>query len=290
MNYILIDATRITTIQNCPQKFQYLFEYNKRRITEKSYFEKGTILHKMLRVYYASLKYRQRWYLTEFNYDKLVQLCVRVGEYFGIRGNIEISDLEIITNAFNQYCEYYRHDSSFTKNRILYLEQYFARPLLEPFTFEGQEYQVVVEGRIDLNYLDENNNQVVVDYKSESRTGSFSLLRNQFQTYPWATGARILTVNVIGLQKTVAPEKKFYRKTFNYSDALIHEFELNTLHHCKQYLIYKANNYFPKNYSACDTYGICEFEGICSAPDEDLKQIRWERDFKESKWDVFQSH
>lgn len=286
MNYILMDASRLNMLQVCPQKFKYIYEDNLRRINEKPYFEKGTLLHKMFHVYYGCLKYRQRWYLTEFNYNKLIELCIKVGEFFGVRGNIEIEELESIVNSFRQYSEFYKNDIEFTKNEIVCLEQYFAKPLLEPFEFENEEYQIVLEGRIDLIYLNDEGKPVVVDYKSESRKGTFSSIRNQFLVYPWSSGSRKLTVNVIGLQKSLKPEDKFYRKSFQYTDELIEEFEIDVLYNAQQYLKYKSTNYWPRNRCSCDIYGICDFESICSSVG-DLRSIRLERDFKKFKWDVF---
>lgn len=285
MNYILIDSQRLSSIQNCPQKFEYQYEKNLRSIEVKPYFETGHIYHKMLKTYYSVLKYRDRWNLTEFNYDKLVEITIKIGEYFAIRGNAEIETIEQITNNWRDYTEYYRNDP-ILKYDIVAVEVYFAKQLDNPFEFNGEEYQVVIEGRIDLIY-NEDGRIINIDHKHESAKRPFSAIRNQFLIYPLATGARTLLVNVIGTQKTKKPNEKFYRIPFSYTDSMIEEFKSDVIYYAKQYLTYKYTGYWPRNRNACDTYGICDFERICYAP-PDLRGIRLEREYNYFKWDVFE--
>ena len=57
LNYILIDSTRLTSLQICPQKFKYSFMDNLRSIENKDYFEVGSLYHIMLKTHYSVLKY-----------------------------------------------------------------------------------------------------------------------------------------------------------------------------------------------------------------------------------------
>lgn len=285
MNYILIDSQRLTSIQQCPQLFQYKYEMNLRSSEIKTYFEVGQIYHKMAKNHYSELKYRDRWHRNGFDYDKLVQLDLKIGEYFAIRSNAEIEDIQHVETIWNEYSDYYRSDP-LTRHETVGIEIYFAKECGSPFEFEGNEYQVVCEGRIDWIVKD-GDRLIVIDHKHESSKRAFSAIRNQFLIYPWATGARMLIVNVIGTQKSKKPADKFYRTTFNYSNEVVEEFERDLIYYAKEYLKYKSMNYFPRHHNSCDTYGICDFERICFAPPE-LRAVRLERDYRHFKWNVFE--
>ena len=68
---------------------------------------------------------------------------------------------------------------------------------------------------------------------------------------------------------------------------MVEEFENDVIHFAKQYLKYKHEGYFPHHHSACDTYGICDFERICYASIDRREDIL-EREYKTFHWDVFE--
>lgn len=285
MQYILFDSQRLSSLQSCPQKFEYSFERNLTRIDTPKYFDIGTIIHRAMKLYYATLKYKERWF-GSYGYDSLVRTCIKVAEYWGLQLLMPPPDIQDVVKILNQYFEYYRNDPSLA-NEILGCEQYFANPCGSSFMFEGEEYQVVIEGRIDLIFIDRTNGLPIIwDHKHESQKREFSQLSNQFMIYPWATGAKNLVVNVIGTQKTKEPNEKFYRKQFQYDEDLIAEFEKDVIEEGKRYLEYRHNKKFPRYRSSCNTYGICEFERVCSVGPE-LREMRLERDFKKRVWSPF---
>lgn len=285
LNYILIDSTRLTSLQICPQKFKYSFIDNLRSIEGKDYFEIGSLYHLMLKTHYAILKYRSRW-PVEFSYDKLVEICIKILEHFAVRGKIPLEEIQKIEHIWRQYTDYYRDDDYLAESNILFLEQYFAKPLLKPFEYSGKYYQVILEGIIDLAYKDSSGLLIVVEHKHQSVKSPFANTRNQFLLYPWATDSLNLTINIIGTQKTVSPEKKFYRTSFSYTKDMIEEFEQDTLYFAKQYLEYRTTNFWPKNRNSCDTYGLCEFQMVCGVPAE-LRPVRLERDYVKYEWNAF---
>lgn len=285
MNYILIDSQRLTALQQCPQLYQYKYELNKRTLGNKPHFEIGHIYHKMLKLHYTELKYRSRWHQSNFNYEKLIELDLKVGNHFAIRSNIEVEEIGKIETIWNEYSSYYENDP-LLKYETVGTEIYFAKPCGEPFEFQDESYQVVCEGRIDW-ILRDGDRLIVVDHKHESSKRTFSAIRNQFLIYPWATGARLLIVNVIGTQTSLKPENKFYRVSFNYPNEVIEEFERDVIYYAKEYLKYKSINYFPRHHNSCDTYGICDFERVCFAPN-DLRELRLDRDYGHFNWNVFE--
>ena len=285
LNYILIDATRLTSLQICPQKFKYSFMDNLRTIENKDYFEVGTLYHLMLKTHYSVLKYQSR-FPSNFYYDKLIEIELRIMEHFAVRGKVSVEKIKEIEFIWRQYTDYYKNDDYFNKMNILFLEQYFARPLLQPFEYKKEYYQVILEGVIDLAYQDNAGQLVVVDHKHQAIKSPFANTRNQFLLYPWATDSLNLTINILGTQKTVAPEKKFYRTSFSYTKDMIEEFEQDALYFAKQYLEYRISEYWPKNRNSCDTYGLCEFQKVCGVPRE-LRSVRLERDYVKYEWSAF---
>lgn len=281
MKYILFDSSRLNTLLTCPQKYEYTYEKNLRQEETESYLSIGSMIHLMLKTYYNTLKYRDR-YIGTYKYEQLVESCIKIGEWYGIRNKISPDNIIHICNVMREYFEFYKSDPLMSEE-IIGCEQYFALPLGNSLNYQDEDYQVILEGRIDLILMNKEGELRILDHKHESARRPFSRLRNQFLIYCLATETKKFTVNVIGTQKSKCD--RFYRNTYYYDKDVITEFANDLSEVGKEYLQYKLSKKFPRHRNACDIYGICMFEKICSVSTE-LRETRLQQ-FITSEWSPF---
>jgi len=270
---LMIDSQILNMYQECGTKFYYNFIMNVRPLFKPEAFDKGDLLHHMLKFHYKMLRHNQI-VKTDINkgklisYNEIIQICVKKAQSHMLGLDLDVDlGLEVI-KTYESYARYYTNESW----QILEVERPFARVL-----FESDDIKIVYCGIIDLL-----THVCIADHKSSSRRGNISALSNQFMGYAWAFNLYNVVINKIGFQKTLKPEEKYERQTMSYSTANINEWINNTtrtaiaLYEDLQRIQELMNK---RNFTACDKYSGCVFQNICAA-NPDAREFIINKDYK----------
>jgi hypothetical protein len=278
---VSIDSQRLEAIQFCPCFFHYKFDLNLVPINTPDYLERGGLIHAMLAEYYILKKYRENWSKNNKNHQDVVQACINVGRYKGMRMQLDIAEVEETIEVFRQYTDLWENDSWYDIHSV---EAVGAKIL-----FEDKDLTILYEVKIDL-VLRLQDRLVPVDHKHSKARRDPNQLSNQFKGYCWFMGSNNLIVNEIGFQKTVKPPDKFRRHVLSFPQAIIEEWIENTVYWVKFGLRMEDEKCYPRNFSSCDKFAGCDFKHICSAEPGDLREFRLRRDFHEREWSPGKEH
>ena len=260
---LFIDSQILNTYQDCPTKFYYNFIHNVRPLVKPEAFDKGDLLHHMLKFHYKLVRHNQLTLADNlikqqrYSMTQIIDICVHKAEKHLLSLDLDTQlGLEVI-KTYKEYANYYTNCTW----QILQVEQPFARVI-----YDSEEVKLVYCGIIDLL-----THVAIVDHKSSSRRGPTTGLSNQFQGYAWALNVHNVVVNKIGFQKTLKPEEKFERPTKSYPQAIIDEWERNTIRVGLD--LFKDLQDVPgimnkRNYTSCDKYSGCIFQRICETTPE----------------------
>ena len=252
---IAIDSQELNEMQNCWRKY-YLYHINLQRpIITPLHFERGDMMHQMLKTYYVCKKYRKHW--GKHTHADIVDICVKVGRHAAIRMEIDADDVEETIKVFREYCQFYANDGW---DDILHVEEPIAKIL-----YDDTDLTILYEGKLDLVIRLSNCPVLPIDHKTTHRRGRPEELSNQFIGYCWLLGVNNIVVNKIGLQKTLKPQDKFERHTLSYTDAIIEEWKNETVWWVRESLRRKGEDFYPANKTSCDKYGGCIFGEVCRA-------------------------
>jgi hypothetical protein len=262
---LMIDSQLLNIFQECPAKFYYNFILNVRPLFKPEAFDKGDLLHHMLKFHYKQIKHNQLCQANNLSadgvkiipYNEITKTCIKKAEKHLLKLDLDVGLGQEIIKVYEQYAEYYKNESW----QILEVEKPFAKVI-----FEDETLKIVYVGIIDLL-----THVAIVDHKSSSRRGQTSGLSNQFMGYAWAFNLHNVVINKVGLQKTLKPEEKFERPTKSYPAAIIEEWKNNTINVAKTMFVYINN--IPdmmnkRNYTSCDKYSGCIFQEVCETTPE----------------------
>lgn len=259
----MIDSQLLNVFSECGTKFYYNFVMNVRTLFRPEAFDKGDLLHHMLKFHYKLLKHNQlaltntEQKLRKYSYTEIMKICINKAEKHLLTLDLDIELGQEVIKTYKQYAEYYSNESW----QIMEVERPFAKVL-----WEDDELKIVYCGIIDLL-----THVAIVDHKSSSRRGNISGLSNQFMGYAWAFNLYNVVINKIGFQKTLKPEEKFERPTMSYPSAIIEEWKVNTINTAQNLFMMLRN--LPemsrhRNFTACDKYSGCIYQKICgTTPD-----------------------
>jgi hypothetical protein len=292
---IAADSQVLNSVQFCMRAMKYSHEMSLRSIQPKDYLERGDLLHRMLQTYYTLKKYQARWSLNHsrsgsvITHADVVDICVRVGRHHASKLVLDLTEVEIVIQAFRDYCSYRANDAW---NRIIAVEQTGSFVL-----FENEEYKIIYQVKIDLVVELDNLPVVGVDHKSTKRRSEDVIgpdgstfppesLSNQFMGYCAALGTNNFIKNEIGFQKTLAPKDKFIRKLISYSNDNIAEWKDEAAWWLIRAEKDSAIGVYPRNLTSCDKYSGCDYRFICKS-DRALRPQKIDLMFeKRTKWDV----
>jgi PD-(D/E)XK nuclease superfamily len=315
---IEIDSQILNSIQNCALKHQYQFEENLASESKAAPLEKGDLLHKVLELYdgimgnCANIS-SDTWSLiinedftTEFTKKlaptkrDIIDFCLRAGQFFAAKMQIDTETSNNVLFQFNAYCEYYTNDPWMT----LAVEEVASRIL-----FENEELKIVYTGKID-RFVEQGNIRAPMDHKSSERRGDVSSMSNQFIGYCFLLDCYNIIIDKIGFQKTLKPSERFQRFVLTIDDGRIDEWKDNSISTILLHLmttspddidaleyfrIYRSLNRLSEesmqsnmNLTSCDKYSGCTYRAICESNPEGREWIK-ERDFiVRTPWDVGQ--
>lgn len=273
---IMLDSQLLNEFQSCQAKFYYNFIMNVRPLYKPEAFDKGDLLHHMLKFHYKMLKHNQLVRANNLEADKvriipyseIVDICTEKAEKHLLKLDLDVGLGHEVIKTYKQYAEYYEADTW----QILEVEKPFAKVL-----YDSEELKIVYCGIIDLL-----THVAIIDHKSSSRKGNVSILSNQFMGYSWALNVNNVVINKIGFQKTLKPEEKFERPTASYAPDIINEWKNNTIEVAQE--MFAALQNVPhmmnrRNYTSCDKYSGCIFQKVCSTKAE-AREFIISRDYK----------
>jgi hypothetical protein len=276
---IIMDATLLTSLMGCARYGDLRFNHRFIQAKGKSNsLEVGTMIHKVFEVYY---KHR----IKGFNRDTSIgqalaagqmyvsgcPTCVdgtrtcghEEGEYPGLTNTPELNDKFIVGWRFaldtcQQYFDFYKNDA---------LIPLSAEQVKGEVLYEDDELRVLWKAKFDL-IVDTNQIGIVsMDHKTFKQRRDKTTLSNQFSGQCCLLKSRNVIVNKIGLQTTLKIDERLTREIVSYSADRLKEWQDEILpYYAYKYIQYAESEYWPPNYSHCDTmFGPCIFKDVCEA-------------------------
>jgi len=273
---LAIDSQELDAIQKC-SFFTYLnFVQNYRENNKPPPLERGDLGHTMLEAYYKLLQSDATW-------EDAVEQSIEKGREHYRTLSLDILESEWIVKTFQQYAEYYRHDSV----KVFEVEKTFTFVL-----YEDEELIISYQGKIDLEASFPILGKTVLDHKFRAMKADYSPLDNQLIGYAIATDNLTVYINEVGLQRSYEPAKKFRRVPVIIGDGIKRRWIKNTIMWAKILDYNMQNNVWPQSHLKTAPAGItqcakCQYERICNSENEE----EMERKVKDyfhlgEKWDV----
>ena len=280
---IVVDSQRLSTIQNCPYKYDLTFNHNFVPVNKQDFFERGDLIHKMLEQYYKLRKFQDNW-RGKFSQGEIQKICEKVGEHFAVAMQLPVEEVDDVFCVFKEYVEYYWGEPHGT----IAVEQVGSKIM-----FQNEELTILYETKIDWICSLSNVAILPVDHKSSRRRGMVNELSNQFMGYCWMLNVCNLMVNKIGFQTSVKPKDKFERAILSYPRPVIEEWLDNSVKWILELRRCYQRGDWKKNFTSCDKYNsgtestMCVFRPVCLAPPE-IRMAKANQLFniRDENWDV----
>lgn len=269
-----LDSHALSSFPRCPKEHELAYVEHLEPIKIQSYYEKGTLIHLMLALYY---KLRRRG----FSVDKSVMLVTtkRFKRYSKL---FDLSTEEQMTllSRFFEYVSHYKNEMVKTVG----IETGFSEKI-----YEDKNFLFIYEGRVDFIGFSivENAGKILhfTDHKTRNQSYELDCFRNQFFGYAWML-RKVYgkdyqgwgCVNYFGLQedktkKIMKEGKLFERVWFNFTNAQIDQWEKDTItwfHRIAQARMFKI---FPRSWNCERKFGECDFKRICKQPTNETKNL-----------------
>ena len=302
---IILDATLLTSIMECGRKTDLRFNHSLVQMSGKSNsLECGSIVHKVLEVYYDSLSKGFKRDLAIANGMTAGELYIKgcphcsefipsdgidkppclhgINEYPGVKNTPMESEgyktgWKYVLSTCEQYFEHYKNDfwtpieTEIVKREVL---------------FEDDSIRIMWKAKLDLT-VDTNQGIYPVDHKTMKQRRDTLSINNQFIGQCLIMKTRSVIINKIGFQTSLKPEEKFTRAMVSYSADRLLEWQSEILPYwAYQLLNMSESDYWPTNFTNCESkYGNCMYTGVCEADrgmrEEELKlhfipTVKWD--------------
>lgn len=278
---VAIDSTKLNALQLCARKYDLVFNNALSPLSKPEHLERGDLMHKTLQYYYVLRKYRTRWAQNNRTHADIVKICLKIGEHYAIKLQLDPEEVGAVLFQFTEYCEHYEHDGW---DRIISVEQIGSFVL-----YEDNEIVIIYDMKMDLVLQLDNNLIIPVDHKTVKQRKPPEQLSNQFIGYCYGLGVNNVMINRIGFQKTLKREERFQRFTLSYPNAVLEEWRNNTIWWIKQLLNHIDTDFYPANFTSCDKWGGCVFQTACGK-EPIARDVELLRSFDVAEhWDVGRS-
>jgi len=300
---IIMDATLLSSLMSCGRYHDMRYNHNFISMKGKSNsLEVGTLIHKVLEVYYKHLiagfprstaignaMIAGQLFITGCPYcadiNEAKPACKHEpGEYPGMQNTPEDNDgrhkvgWRWAMQTCDQYFDFYKNDSWVP----LAAEQVKGEVL-----YEDDEIRVLWKAKFDL-IIDTNQIGICsLDHKTFKQRRDKTTLSNQFSGQCLLLKSRNVIVNKIGLQTSLKIAERLTREPVSFSADRLLEWQSEILpYYAYKYVQYAESGYWPPDYTHCDTmYGPCAFKEVCEA-DRNMRVEILRTNFKVGpKWD-----
>lgn len=273
---IVFDMSKYDLFRLCEARYNYRHNLLIGPPGKNEALDRGSLIHVGAEIYYQGLK-------DGLGYEKSSNAALsKIREAGVISTDLDNEVINQVIDVMEEYFDYWQvADQGFTINEV---EQPFMYEL-----FANDEVRIFLAGKIDLVVSDNRYENEPYDHKSYSRTYDTGRMSNQFKNYCVATKSNYLTVNKIGLQKTLKPHQKFVRVKLTYDPIILEEWKQNVITSLmNNYLMCVAEQKWPMNETSCDKYNRrCEFYEICDASGLAAKNYKINNNYiKLEPWDV----
>ena len=265
---VVMDATVMSSLMACPRLTEFRYVHNLVPITGKgNALEVGSLMHKMLEIYYKTIR-------DGFSKDLALGNALTAGQEYIKTGddgngllntppdnvkhkNGQLKDIgwRYAMSTIEQYCEFYKGDS------WIPLE---VEKVMGEVIYEDNEIRLLWKAKLDLT-VDTNQGIYPVDHKTMKQKRDTLNLSNQFMGQCILNKSRNVIINKIGFQSTLEPEEKFTRHVMSYSADRLAEWMELAAYYAKYLVQLQEAKYYPPNFSYCDKYFGCIFKDICMA-------------------------
>lgn len=266
---IVISGSSLNSIQLCAMRDHYENVLLLRPFNSNDAMEKGTLMHKVLEIYY------------KFKKDSLpnpVDAAILGGRKLTVELELPIGESEEVIKHFIQYVEFYSNEGW----DPLHVEESFSVLL-----YEDEKIRILYEGTIDLIAVNTQGIKLIVDHKTGSRNKIPLGLSNQFMGYCFSLEENLLIINKILFYKAERKlEDKFRRYPISYSDRQLTEWKEQAINwgiYRWDLLKRKRENpdfQIPMNLTSCDKYGHCLYAKICSSIPGDAREYTINTEYK----------
>lgn len=268
MRTLLTSPTSLN-LSSCMTKYMYekLVEAAPER--RQDYLDKGDMMHVMLAEYYKlkMLPVEQRPPHVHMIEEAIEKGRARV---VNLDLEIEVSEDEIIP-SFREYCEYYQSDPWLpiaVEQEVVWVVHEQPDVLDDNGEIVEEGIRVLMQMIVDIIFENQQGHKLWTDHKTRSRNREPMPLSNQFLAYAVASGTRRSVRNNIGLQKTVAVDKKFTRDFFPYPQGVLDWWKEWTVFRTQFIDACIKSDNFPPDFTTCDKYSGCIYKDVCmQSPD-----------------------
>lgn len=308
---VVLDATVLTTIMNCPRLADLRFNHNFVGIEGKSNsLECGSIVHTFLEFYYglqakgmsrsmseghafaaAELYISGCKFCTDFTPHTMPDgtmvekpVCGhKVNQFPGVQNTPRIPNTsnprekyligwEWVLETCKQYIDHYRSDHWVTLD---------TEVVKGKVLYEDEEIRILWKAKLDW-IIDTNQGIYPADHKTMKQRRQTNSQNNQFIGQCLVMDTSSMFINKIGFQTTLKPAEKFERVMVPYSKPRLMEWQSEILpYYAKLLVMYAENGHYPPNFTNCESkYGNCSFyEHVCTA-DPDMREEELKLHFK----------
>lgn len=276
MKNLVLDSQILTSLSHCPRRCKHTFIDRLIAIEPNPSFEKGSMVHEALEVYYRGIK-EGKDFDTRYN-----EALVSAHKFGTLETQLPESEVQSVLKTLDEYFKYRRDDRIIVKE----VEVPFSKVLYSGTDLRGEDIEIIYQGKIDLIAEEEPYGEVVIDHKTTSRNYPPNDMRIQFLGYHWATGLTVVE-NRIGFQTSKSPGEKFKRFPFHYNEEVIDSWEKFAIHKALEYAYYLETGEWPQNFGACETkFGVCSYIELCRYPSLFEETVRFSFRVGEP-WDVY---
>ena len=286
---LVFDATLLSSMQGCARFAD--FRFNRNLISKKgksNSFEVGSIVHKVLEVFYSTVSQGYKRQLAIDNGMLAGDLYIKGCSDCSLELHPELVNAGAPKPTCGHKLEEYpgvkntpmESDSRYTgwQWALETCEQYFAHYINDHWVpletevvkgeklYEDDNIRILWKAKLDL-VVDTNQAILPVDHKTSKMRRDTLSLSNQFMGQSILMRCNNVVKNNIGFQKTLKAEEKFTREMMSYSYDRQIEWQSEILPTwAYRYLEYVETGYFPPNFSHCDgKFGKCVYHNVCES-------------------------